>query len=96
MMSLVSLELRQAQLRKKSVLAKAHARFGLSLALGELNKHLGPDQRISASAALLEEEEPDDSGSELRGRQALDRCLECKRQDRLASVVDFGRKCRSI
>jgi Tfp pilus assembly protein PilX len=33
MMSLVSLELRQSQLRKKSVLAKTHARYGLSVAL---------------------------------------------------------------
>ena len=33
MMSLVSLELRQSQLREKSVLAKTHARYGLSVAL---------------------------------------------------------------
>ncbi len=31
--------------------------------------HLGPDERISAAAALLEDEEPDDSGSELGGRR---------------------------
>ena len=68
MMSLVSLELRQSQLREKSVLAKTHARYGLSVALGELNKHLGPDQRISASAAILEKESID-SGSELGGRR---------------------------
>ncbi|MDA1045312.1 MAG: hypothetical protein O3A82_00095 [Verrucomicrobia bacterium] len=54
MMSLVSLELRQSQLREKTVLAKTHARFGLSVACGQLNKHLGPDQKISAAAALLE------------------------------------------
>ena len=46
MMSLVSLELRQSQLREKTVLAKTHARFGLSVACGELNKHLGPDQKF--------------------------------------------------
>ncbi|MBU61533.1 MAG: hypothetical protein CMI26_03405 [Opitutae bacterium] len=67
-MSLVSLELRQSQLREKSVLAKTHARYGLSVALGELNKHLGPDQRISATAAILEKESID-SGSELGGRR---------------------------
>ena len=68
MMSLVSLELRQSQFRKKTVLAKTHARFGLSVACGELNKHLGPDQKISASAAILEKESID-SGSELGGRR---------------------------
>jgi hypothetical protein len=68
-MSLVSLELRQSQLREKTVLAKTHARFGLSVALGELIKHLGPDERISTAAALLEEEEPDGSSSELGGRR---------------------------
>ena len=68
MMSLVSLELRQSQLRGKTVVAKTHARFGLSVAFGELNKYLGPDQRISASAALLDEEE-NESGSELGGRR---------------------------
>ena len=49
-------------------MAKTHARFGLSVAFGELNKYLGPDQRISASAALLDEEE-NESGSELGGRR---------------------------
>ena len=69
MMSLVSLELRQSQLREKTVVAKTHARFGLSIALGELIKHLGPDERITSSAALLEEEEPSESDSELGGRR---------------------------
>ena len=68
MLSLVSLELRQSQLRKTSVIAKTHARFGLSVALGEINKHLGPDQRISASADLLDEKE-NLSSSELGGRK---------------------------
>ena len=68
MMSLVSLELRQSHLRKKTVLAKTHARFGLSVASGELSKHLGPDQRISATAAILEEESSD-SDTELGGRR---------------------------
>jgi hypothetical protein len=68
-MSLVSLELRQSQLREKTVVAKTHARFGLSVACGELNKHLGPDERISTAAALLEEEELDGSGSGLGGRR---------------------------
>ena len=67
MMSIVSLELRQSQLREKTVVAKTHARFGLSVAFGELNKHLGPDQKISASADLMEKS--NDYDSVLGGRK---------------------------
>ena len=60
--SLVTLELRHAQMRQEGVLCRAHARFGLSVAMGELKRHAGPDQRVTASASLLLEDEESGSG----------------------------------
>ena len=48
MLSLSVVELRQEGSREDMARAKANARIGLMLALGELQKELGPDQRISA------------------------------------------------
>ena len=66
--SLVTIELRHAQLRQEAVLARTHARFGLGVVLGELKKHLGPDQKVTAVAALALEE-GSGSSSQLDGRQ---------------------------
>lgn len=38
--------------------ARANARLALQLALGELQQHLGPDQRVSADGRLLDETHP--------------------------------------
>lgn len=35
--------------------ARANARLALNIAIGELQKHMGPDQRISANGAILSE-----------------------------------------
>lgn len=65
--SLVTLELRHTQMRQEMVLSKIHTQFGLGIALGDLKRHLGPDQKISATAEILEEGM--DSGSLDDGRR---------------------------
>ena len=55
LVSLVGTELNLAELRKQKVLAQANARMGMMVALGEIQKHLGPDTRISATADILDE-----------------------------------------
>ena len=55
LVSLVGTDLNLAELRKQKVLAQANARMGMMVALGEIQKHLGPDTRISATADILDE-----------------------------------------
>ena len=55
LVSLVSTDLNLSELRKQKVLAQTNARMGMMVALGEIQKHLGPDTRISATADILDE-----------------------------------------
>ncbi len=55
LISQVRLELAFSDVRQEQVLAKAHARMGMMIALGEIQKHLGPDMRISATADIYDE-----------------------------------------
>ena len=55
LVSLVGTDLSLAELRKQRVLSQANARMGMMVALGELQKHLGPDTRVSGTADLLDE-----------------------------------------
>ena len=48
-------DLSLVEARKEKILAQAHARMGMKIAIGEIQKHLGPDMRISATADLLDE-----------------------------------------
>ena len=43
LVNLVGIDLSLADARKQRVLAQAHARMGMMVAIGELQKHLGPD-----------------------------------------------------
>ena len=52
---LVGAELRLTDLRKQKVLADRNAQMGLMVAMGELQKHLGQDTRVTATADLLDE-----------------------------------------
>ena len=50
---LAAIELRRAARADQTAQAKANARLALVLAIGQLQKTLGPDQRVSANADIL-------------------------------------------
>jgi len=54
MLSLSTMEIRQKKVSFHQEEARANARMALMLALGELQKSAGPDQRVTARAAILE------------------------------------------
>jgi len=54
MMSLSTIELRQSSHTSHQQRAKANARMALMIAIGELQKYAGPDQRVTANAAILD------------------------------------------
>jgi type II secretory pathway pseudopilin PulG len=53
MLSLATITLRSSGNSAARAVAQANARMALQIALGNLQKHAGPDQRITASAELL-------------------------------------------
>lgn len=55
LMSLASISLRKSTSSTAQTEARANARMAIMVALGELQKQLGPDQRISAQAAILDQ-----------------------------------------
>lgn len=65
LLGLASVSLRTSTLEKAKHEAEANARLGVLLALGELQKALGPDQRVSAraSAVVAEARQPNVLGS---------------------------------
>ena len=58
MLSLSTIELRASQNGQAMAEARANARLGLLMALGELQKTMGPDQRVSAPAQLAHQDAP--------------------------------------
>tara|TARA_B100001123_G_scaffold241347_1_gene269817 strand:+ start:5295 stop:9839 length:4545 start_codon:yes stop_codon:yes gene_type:complete len=54
LVTLVGVEARVAETRQAHALAKANAKLGLQIALGELQKYAGPDQRVTATASILD------------------------------------------
>lgn len=68
LMSLVRIEIRHTGLHKHQDIAKANARLALMIAIGELQKLMGPDQRVTANAAILED---GDEGNETTHRNWL-------------------------
>ncbi len=56
LISYVIVELRTAEARKATTLSRAHARLGLAVAVGELQKYAGPDQRVTATGSILDED----------------------------------------
>ena len=55
LVSQVRTDMAYADARENQILAKAHARMGMMIAIGEIQKHLGPDTRISATADIYDE-----------------------------------------
>ena len=55
LVNLVGVDLSLGESRKQKALAQAHARMGMMVAIGEIQKHLGPDTRVSATADILDE-----------------------------------------
>jgi hypothetical protein len=53
MLGLAAIELRRGGGTSDSTIAKANARLALMQAIGQLQRTLGPDQRVSASAEIL-------------------------------------------
>ena len=53
MLSLSSVELRAARSGDAQGVAQSNARMALMVALGELQKEMGPDQRISVNANVM-------------------------------------------
>ncbi len=56
LLSLASLEIKSSRQEWHQATARANARMALMIAIGELQKHTGPDQRVTARAAILEGE----------------------------------------
>jgi hypothetical protein len=54
-LSLSAVTLRSGSQEKAQMEARANARLALQIAIGELQKQLGPDQRVSANGAILSE-----------------------------------------
>ena len=61
LLSVSSITLRSTQAGRYQSEAKANARLALMLAIGELQKELGPDQRITARAAVLDTDSSSDT-----------------------------------
>ncbi len=56
MLSLSTIALRTSNLSSAEDRARANARMALMIAIGRLQEEMGPDQRISANAAILDEQ----------------------------------------
>lgn len=54
MLSLSTITMRSDRHESARIEARANARMALMMALGELQKHMGPDQRVSAEAAMFD------------------------------------------
>ncbi|MDA8989476.1 hypothetical protein N9H22_03320 [Opitutales bacterium] len=55
LISQVRMDLAYSDVRQDHILAKAHARMGMMIAIGEIQKHLGPDMRVSTTADIYDD-----------------------------------------
>lgn len=68
MLSLSTIELRSSRNSDAMSVARANARMSLMLAIGDLQKELGPDKRITANAGIM----ANDSGGNKPDQQGFD------------------------
>ena len=54
LISQIRMDLSYSDVRENQILAKAHARMGMMIAIGEIQKHLGPDRRGSTTAEIYD------------------------------------------
>jgi len=54
LLGISSIEMRKSSTQIAQIEARANARLALTLAIGDLQKHLGPDQRVSTDSRILE------------------------------------------
>ena len=55
LISQIRMDLSYSDVRENQILAKAHARMGMMIAIGEIQKHLGPDMRVSTTADIYDD-----------------------------------------
>ncbi|NNC89822.1 MAG: hypothetical protein HKN82_15300, partial [Akkermansiaceae bacterium] len=53
LVTLSSVEIRHSRQSRDMAIARANARLALTTAIGQLQLHLGPDQRVSATSSIL-------------------------------------------
>ena len=56
LISYIGVESQLAESHRAYALARSHARLGLVVAIGELQEHAGPDQRVTATASILDKD----------------------------------------
>ena len=83
LVNLVGIDLSLGDARKEKVLAQAHARMGMMVAIGELQKHLGPDTRVSATADILDERIES-------GKKYVNQTYQADSTESLSSLVPFN------
>jgi hypothetical protein len=97
LLSLSSVSLRTAASNNYEAAARANARMALLLALGELQKELGSDQRVSARAAILDEDSSSntaDGVSHPNWLGAWDSWTDWLNDPAIQSTYDKGRSSR--
>lgn len=62
MLSLAAIEMRVAGNAHHLSIARSNARLSLALAIGEIQKQLGPDQRVTAPSGILDAGNTDGAG----------------------------------
>jgi hypothetical protein len=80
LLTLSTISLRSSTQGQAMATARANARLALMLAIGDLQKHAGPDQRITAAASILDSQ-PETESLDQVGEPAVAGVWEANRQE---------------